>query len=25
LNFLTNPKGSLNGVTLFWDLQIIYN
>ena len=25
LNFLTNPTGSLNGVTLFWDLQIIYN
>lgn len=25
LNFLTCPNGSLNGVTLFGDLQIIYN
>lgn len=25
LSWLTNPRGSLNGVTLFGDLQIIYN
>lgn len=25
LGWLTNPRGSLNGVTLFGDLQVIYN
>jgi hypothetical protein len=25
LNFLSCPWWNLNGITLFWDLQIIYN